>query len=103
MASAIGMKMRIENRRTYKGPGVYVGRPSTLGNPYVIGQDGDRDTVVHKYRLWLNEQVKQRVPRIMAALRAIEPDETLVCWCWPERCHAEVVAKAVEYVRANGL
>ena len=26
--------IRIVNRRTYRGEGIYIGRPSLLGNPY---------------------------------------------------------------------
>jgi Domain of unknown function (DUF4326) len=29
---------------------VYVGRPSPFDNPFVIGRDGDRGTVIRKYR-----------------------------------------------------
>jgi len=37
---------RIKSRRTYSGPGVYVGRPSKWGNPFTIGPDGTRDEVI---------------------------------------------------------
>ena len=29
---------------------IYIGRPSRWGNPYKIGPDGDRDTVIEKYK-----------------------------------------------------
>ena len=32
---------------------VNIGRPSIWGNPFRIGPDGDRATVVDKYREWL--------------------------------------------------
>ena len=32
----------IENKKTYQGDGIYIGRPSLLGNPYAIGKDGTR-------------------------------------------------------------
>jgi hypothetical protein len=31
----------------------YVGRPSALGNPFVVGRDGSREEVIAKYRRWL--------------------------------------------------
>jgi hypothetical protein len=64
---------------------VYVGRPSKWGNPFVIGRDGTRDDVIEKYRAWMVRQ-----PALMAALGELR-GKHLVCWCAPERCHAEVL------------
>ena len=64
---------------------IYVGRPSKWGNPFVIGRDGTRDEVIAKYRAWVVRQ-----PVLMAALDELR-DKDLVCWCAPERCHAEVL------------
>jgi hypothetical protein len=47
----------IGNRRR-NDRGIYIGRPSALGNPFVIGKDGDRATVIRKYAAWLAEQLK---------------------------------------------
>jgi len=64
---------------------VYVGRPSKWGNPFVIGRDGTRDEVIAKYRAGIVRQ-----PALMAALPVLR-SKHLVCWCAPERCHAEVL------------
>ena len=32
------MMVKVENKRTYKGDGVYIGRPSVLGNPFPVEQ-----------------------------------------------------------------
>ncbi len=64
---------------------VYVGRPSRWGNPFVLGRDGMRDEVIAKYRAWIVQQ-----PALMAALPELR-NKDLVCWCAPERCHAEVL------------
>jgi len=64
---------------------VYVGRPSKWGNPFVIGRDGSRDEVIAKYRAWILRQ-----PALMAALHEL-CGKDLVCWCAPERCHADVL------------
>jgi hypothetical protein len=64
---------------------IYVGRPSKWGNPFVIGRDGSRDEVIAKYRAWI-----VREPALMAALHELR-GQNLVCWCAPERCHAEVL------------
>src|SRR5579871_4104710 len=35
---------------------IYIGRGSRWGNPFRIGQDGDRATVIVKYERWLVDQ-----------------------------------------------
>ena len=83
--------MKVGNR--YHGAtGVYVGRPSPLGNPFRVGPDGNRSTVIEKYRVWLDEQIIMRNERVISALRALSDDDTLVCVCAPKPCHADVIA-----------
>ncbi|SEA87911.1 DUF4326 domain-containing protein [Rubrimonas cliftonensis] len=53
---------------------VYVGRPSKFGNPFVIGRDGDRDTVIRRYRDWLLAQ-----PHLVAAARRELAGKDLIC------------------------
>jgi hypothetical protein len=55
------------------------------GIPFVIGRDGTRDEVIAKYRAWIVRQ-----PALMAVLGELKGKD-LVCWCAPERCHAEVL------------
>lgn len=52
--------IRIENKKTYRGEGVYIGRPSLLGNPFKIGQHGTREEVVQRYKAWLWRQIQLR-------------------------------------------
>jgi hypothetical protein len=66
---------------------VYVGRPSKWGNPFVIGRDGSRGEVIAKYRTWI---VQQRA--LMSVLHELRGKD-LVCWCAPERCHADVLTE----------
>lgn len=74
-----------------------VARPSLLGNPFVIGRDGGRDEVIRLYEAWLDERLADSASpqtRMIKELRAIlrhEGSITLICWCAPERCHAEVI------------
>jgi hypothetical protein len=42
----------------WEGRGTYVGRPSALGNPFVVGRDGSRAEVIEKFRQWLWEIVR---------------------------------------------
>jgi len=64
---------------------VYIGRPSKWGNPFEIGKDGDRATVIRKYREWLVTQ-----PDLMAALPELK-GKVLGCWCAPKACHGDVL------------
>ena len=83
------MAQVVLNRRSDRtAAGLYVGRPSKWGNPFVIGRDGDRAQVIAKYRAWVVEQ-----PQLMAALAEVREAEALVCWCAPLACHAEVLIK----------
>jgi hypothetical protein len=56
--------IHIENKKTYRGEGIYVGRKipgvpgSVLGNPFRIRRDGTRVQVISNYRRWLWEQIK---------------------------------------------
>jgi hypothetical protein len=55
------------------------------------GRDGTRDEVIAKYRTWIMQQ-----PSLMAALHELR-GKHLVCWCAPERCHAEVLLELARY------
>ena len=95
--------MQVKNKRTYSGPGKYVGRPSVLGNRYVIGRDGDRHTVVRKYALWIWDRLHDHDPQVIAALEALNEDDVLICWCAPAECHATIIDKAWHWARDNGF
>jgi len=49
----------IGNRRTdAPQPGdVSIGRPSPLGNPFILGRDGDCTEVIARYRTWLQKRL----------------------------------------------
>ena len=66
---------------------VYIGRPSKWGNPFVIVKNGNRDTVIAKYRKYILSQ-----PSRMAALPELK-GKVLGCWCHPKACHGDVLAE----------
>jgi len=68
---------------------IYIGRGSCLGNPFVIGKDGDRNQVIEKYRVWLPDQ-----PELMKTLDSLR-DEILGCYCHPLPCHGDVLVQLV--------
>jgi hypothetical protein len=74
---------------------VYIGRPGIWGNPF-SHQEGtlarfkvvDRDEAVDRYEAWVMSQ-PELVQRIKRELKS----KILGCWCIPNRCHGEVLAK----------
>ena len=79
---------RVVNK--YHGPppagSVYIGRPGPWGNPFTIGSDGDRETVVAKHRGWLMSR-----PELQERARRELRGRTLVCFCAPRACHGDVL------------
>jgi hypothetical protein len=93
----------VVNKKT-GGKGVYVGRPSVLGNPFPMRAESDRDRVVDAYRDWLrglwgNPRVRAELERLADLAQA--GDVSLVCYCAPARCHADVIKSAIEGILAK--
>jgi hypothetical protein len=90
--------MSVTVGRARRDRGILVARPSALGNPFVIGKDGDRRKVIEKYREWfasaiLSGRAMESFERIVQ--RARTGDVTLLCYCAPLPCHADVIAEEV--------
>ncbi len=68
------------------GDAVLVDRTTEFGNPFHIGEDGDRDEVIAKYRdmVMNNPQLKEK---IISELKG----KNLMCHCKPKACHADVL------------
>mgnify|MGYP003643148068 CR=1 FL=1 len=68
--------------------GVYIGRGSPFGNPFVIGKDGDRDQVCDKYETYLlnNKSLVRKTKRLLKG-------KNLICFCKPCRCHGDTLLK----------
>lgn len=84
---------RLYNKRVGDVPSsaVYIGRPGPWGNPFSIGQDGDRATVIQKYREWLAAR-----PALQAQMRKELAGRDLVCWCHPHPCHGDIILEFLE-------
>lgn len=67
---------------------VYIGRPSVFGNPFVIGKDGDRDDVIRKF-----EQYLLKDEALMARAKKELRGKVLGCFCAPQKCHGDILAK----------
>lgn len=86
--------------------GVYVGRDmpgwsgSVLANRFRAEEHG-RMVAIDLYRAWLTSMILKQDPEVMAELRRIRAladagDVTLLCWCDPWACHADVIRAAIE-------
>ena len=72
---------------------IFIGRPSILGNPFKIGNNGTRKEVIDKYKdyFYKSKELKQ-----YAEVNC--KDKILGCYCNPLACHGDIIA---EYL--NGL
>lgn len=76
---------------------VNIGRPTPLGNPFVMRSEQDRDMVCDKYTEWLRKQIDEQNPDVLGALRALwvkakaEGTVVLGCYCAPKRCHGDAI------------
>lgn len=79
-------------------PYVRVDRSTKWGNPFKIGRDGDRDTVIEKYEAWIAALNTAGVVDI-TELRG----KNLACWCAPLPCHADVLLRLANQPTTDGL
>lgn len=70
---------------TQKGIYEKIDRNTVWGNPFVLGEDGDRKTVIENYRDYLTK--KPSLQRQSQNLRG----KILGCWCYPQNCHGHVL------------
>lgn len=104
MVSLSNYEVKINNLKT-RGKGVtnsgyFMGRPSALGNPFILFSERWRDKVCDQYEVWLRKKIKDNDINVMTELEKLETQlfrtgkVELACFCAPKRCHAESV-KAV--------
>lgn len=73
--------------------GIYIGRGSLLGNPFIIGKHGDRDAVIDMYAEWTMQRIVDGDVMVIEYYRTLlKRDSKLVCFCRPQRCHGEVIS-----------
>ena len=73
-----------------KGFYVRIDRTTRWGNPFILDEDGDRDEVCEAYRIYL--QYKPSLKHHFDDLQG----KVLGCWCYPERCHGDVLIEQLE-------
>jgi hypothetical protein len=88
-AVAVNMNRDLALVRWAEARGLYVrvDRRTPWGNPFLIGEDGDRETVIRRYAEHLPRRAE--LVRDIATLRG----KALGCHCSPLACHADVLAR----------
>jgi len=100
---------------------IYVGRGSTLGNPYTskdlskskaIHQVSNKEEAIRSYREYLsvnistgNNVICDELNRIY--MMALKGNVNLVCYCKPKNCHGDIIkdivtAKLIKYYMTKG-
>jgi hypothetical protein len=88
---------RIVNKNITSEFDVYIGRGSPWGNPFAISHSGegpDRADVIDKYKDYFYEKIESDpvFRRGILGLRGLR----LACFCKPEACHGDVIAKYLD-------
>jgi len=91
-------RTKVVNKKHATGFEVYIGRPSVFGNPFVIGKDGTREEVIHKYRQLLHHKLKTDA-KFKAQVDALK-GKTLGCFCAPAPCHGDAIVEYLEHTSA---
>jgi hypothetical protein len=83
-------------------PAINIARPGPLGNPFVVGEDGDRATCVHLFRMLLLgelavsrkasvESQRHVITYIAENLKSLR-NRNLACWCSEGSiCHGDAL------------
>lgn len=104
------MTIAVANKRTFVADGtmaIYVGRSvrglagSPLGNPFRVGPKYPGMAAIAAYAAWIDERLADPdspQARMFASLLRIarRGDLTLICWCHPNPCHANVIKDRLE-------
>lgn len=89
--------------------GIYIGRKwkdknrSPLANPYSVEQYG-RDRCIDMYKKWLWSAILEKREPTYSFLKQLvnkyrnKEDIQLDCFCYPKKCHGEIIKLAIEYL-----
>lgn len=100
--------MCVVNKRTYRGPGVYIGRGAGgkvnpdpwayggLGNPFVPkdGSDAERKRVIAEFKEYAVRRIATDA-KFAARVRSLR-GQTLICWCAPLACHGDILRELAD-------
>ena len=70
-----------------------IDRQSDWGNPFEMGEDGDRDTVCDSFEIYFGR--KYSLHNRITELKG----KVLACWCYPKRCHGDHFVNKLEEIK----
>ena len=73
---------------------IYIGRGSRYGNPYTV-EDYGREEAIRLYKTYLWKRIQDKELKLEELAKLHE--KRLGCYCFPKRCHGEVLEKAAEW------
>ena len=71
----------------------YIGRGSIWGNPFIIGEHGNREHVILRYKHHLRNN-RELMSRIMEL-----DGKRLGCYCKPKACHGDAIVETIKWVK----
>ena len=84
----------VANVKHHQGPAIYVGRPSSWGNPYshrpsILAKFsvGTLAEAIDSYAAWIQMPAREKLRGLIPSLRG----RVLTCWCAPKPCHAHIL------------
>lgn len=93
----------------------YIGRPSILGNPYSDKKESiadiivsNRDEAVDSYKKYFYERIKSddvfkdELNKLYVFYKE-HHKLNLCCWCYPKRCHGEIIKEYLEDKMKNNI
>jgi hypothetical protein len=98
------MTISVRNKRSWKGAGEYIGRPSVLGNPFFLADKNDdamRHRVIKDYKFWITQHIHNKNKPVLEELVRLAKiaelgDLNLICWCAPKACHGDIIKRILE-------
>ena len=63
-------------------------------NPFKVGKHGTRDEVIEKYESYIRQMLNNSSDLQNKLLEL--KNKNLGCWCFPEKCHGNVLLKLIE-------
>ena len=70
---------------------IYIGRGSPLGNPFPITKELPRLEAIAKYKVYLIQRIISNNDIILNALKSLNKDSKLLCFCAPAPCHGNII------------
>ena len=92
----------LRNEKPYQEWQVKIDRSSVLGNPFYMATENERNKVCEQYEKYFDEKIKNQDFKFISELKRLKDllnkynRLELFCWCYPKRCHAEIIKQYLE-------